>query len=254
MNKEKKLLLQRNIFVMILFIAFGTIIISEKSAQFLLPKAEEKIKSYFEEHYEGIKEEVSLGKATYQNQKYQMKVTSKENKDYYFIITYKNKKYSSTYKEDYVKGKTFLKKLETKLTKKAQEKTNKKTKVQIPLSLDKYTEKVKERIIKEEDLFDLKFYKIKTEITEQWDSTLITNQITEFITNCEKYGMNPKSYTFTITDKNEITQSVEISNVTNEWLNNSEKEQIISDIIKKKESKLLKENKISYQYLNEGGQ
>ena len=66
--------------------------------------------------------------------------------------------------------------------------------------------------------------------------------------------MNPKSYTFTITDKNEITQSVEISNVTNEWLNNSEKEQIKSDIIKKKESKLLKENKISYQYLNEGGQ
>ena len=58
--------------------------------------------------------------------------------------------------------------------------------------------------------------------------------------------MTPKSYTITITNKNDITESIEIKNITKEV-----SKEIINDIINDEKSDLLKENKITYKYLNQ---
>mgnify|MGYP003318804429 CR=1 FL=1 len=49
---------------------------------------------------------------------------------------------------------------------------------------------------------------------------------------------------------NEITESIEISNIDNDFINNEYKEQILSDIINNKKSDLLDEYKITFKHLN----
>ena len=44
--------------------------------------------------------------------------------------------------------------------------------------------------------------------------------------------------------------SVEINNITEDFINNKDNIQIIDDIIKDNNSKLLNDNKITYKYLN----
>ena len=62
--------------------------------------------------------------------------------------------------------------------------------------------------------------------------------------------ITPKNYTLTITNQKEITNSIEIANITTEFINNPHKEEIIRDIINDKKSLLLKESKITYKYKN----
>lgn len=251
LNKQKKLLLQRNIFVLVIFIIFGSIIMSEKSAQFLIPKAEEKLTAYIDENYSDIKDEIELGKVEYKNQKYQMKVKSKINSNYYFYIYYKNKKYSSTYKKDYIEGESYFSYLTTKMSKDIAKKTKEDSKVIIINTLDSFTDKVQEAIIKEDNLLQLKFYNIEKDIAiTKWNSKDISNDISFFIKLCEDKKINPKSYTITITNSKDITESIKIKNITSDFLNNPLKEQIIEDILNNKNSDLLKNNKISYEYLN----
>ena len=80
---------------------------------------------------------------------------------------------------------------------------------------------------------------------------LVTNkdyysQVNKFI---EK-EINPKSYTITINNLDDITETIEIYNITNEFVNNKDKEQILSDIMKNKKSDLLDENNITFKHLN----
>ena len=251
LNKQKKLLLQRNIFVLIILIVFGVIIISEKSAQFLIPKAEEKLTSYIDSNYSEIRDDIILGDVEYKNQKYQMKIKAKENSNYYFYLYYKNKKYSSTYKKDYVEGEAYFSYLKKKMSKDISKKTKEAVKINIINTLDSFTDKVQEAIIKEDNLLELKFYTIEKEFTPtKWKSDDICNDITFFVTLCQNKGINPKSYTFIITNSKDITQSIKITKITDEFIDNPERKQIIEDILNNKNSDLLKNNKISYKYLN----
>lgn len=242
MNKQKKLLLERSIFILVVFVCLGIIVITEKFGNIMIPKATKKINTYIEDKYKDLN--LKTNKVEFKNTTYTMKVESKENKNHYFYINYYNRKLTDTYKKDYVEGKNLLTYIKKKLKKEINNKTNTNCDIEITSTLDKYTDIVKERIIKEDNLLELKFFIIKKElIIDKWDEGTISNRINRFLEKFE--NINPKSYTITITNKEDITESIEIKNITNKI-----NKEIISDIINNKKSDLLKENKITYKYLN----
>lgn len=242
MNKQKKLTLERGIFVVIVFVLLGIIVITEKFGNIMIPKATKKINTYIEDKYKNLN--LKTNKVTFKNTTYTMKVESKENKNHYFYINYYNRKITDTYKKDYVEGKNLLTYIKKKLKKEINNKTNANCDIEITSTLNEYTNIVKERIIKEDNLLELKFFIIKRElIIDNWDEETITNKINNFLEKFE--DITPKSYTITITNKEDITESIEIKNITNKVT-----KEIISDIINNKKSDLLKENKITYKQLN----
>lgn len=242
MNKQKKLTLERGIFVVIVFVLLGIIVITEKFGNIMIPKATKKINTYIEDKYKNLN--LKTNKVTFKNTTYTMKVESKENKNHYFYINYYNRKITDTYKKDYVEGKNLLTYIKKKLKKEINNKTNTNCDIEITSTLNEYTNIVKERIIKEDNLLELKFFIIKKElIIDNWDEETITNKINNFLEKFE--DITPKSYTITITNKEDITESIEIKNITNKVT-----KEIISDIINNKKSDLLKENKITYKQLN----
>ena len=244
MNKQKKLLLGRGIFVFIVFVALGVIVFTEKFGSIMIPKIEKKINNYIEEKYKG--KNLNTNKVTFKNTTYTMKVESKENKHHYFYIKYFNKKISDTYKKDYIEGKNLLDYIKKKLKKEINSQTSTNCDIEITSTLDKYTSTVQEKIIKEDNLLELKFFIVKKEIIiDDWNEENITNKVNSFIDKFTSNNITPKSFTITITNKNDLTESIEIKNITNKVNKN-----IISDIIKDKKSDLLKENKITYKYLN----
>ena len=243
MNKQKKLTLQRGIFVFIVFVALGVIVVTEKFGNIMIPKVTKKLNTYIEENYKDLN--LNTNEVTYKNTTYTMKVESKENKHHYFYINYYNKQITDTYKKDYIEGKNLLNYIKKKLKKDINTKTNINCDVEITSTLDKYTNIVREKIIKEDNLLELKFYIIKKElIIDKWDEETITNKINNFLSNFT--DITPKSYTITVTNKDDITESIEIKNITKEV-----SKEIINDIIKDEKSDLLKENKITYKYLNQ---
>lgn len=242
MNKQKKLSLERGIFVFIVFVLLGVIVVTEKFGSIMIPKVTKKINTYIENNYKDLN--LKTNEITYKNTTYTMKVESKENKNHYFYINYYNRKITDTYKKDYIEGKNLLKHIKKVLKKEINTKTNTNCDIEITSTLDKYTDIVKEKIIKEDNLLELKFYIIKKELViDKWDEETITNKINNFLDNFN--NITPKSYTITITNKNDITESIEIKNIKEKI-----SKEIINDIINDEKSDLLKENKITYKYLN----
>lgn len=244
MNKQKKLQLERGIFVFIIFVVLGVIVCTEKFGSLLIPRVEKKMNTYIEEKYKDL--DIKTNEIKFKNTTYTMKVENKENKNHYFYVKYYNKKITDTYKKDYLEGKTLLKHIKNKLKEEINNKTNTNCEVETTSTLDKYTSIVREKIIQEDNLLELKFYIIKKELViSDWDEETITKKVNEFIDKLNTNNITPKSYTITITNKNDLTESIEIKNITDKVTKD-----IISDIINDKKSDLLKENKITYKYLN----
>lgn len=251
MNKGQKLVIERGIFTFIITVLFGLIIVNEKKDAILLPRIQKQFDSYIEENYKDIKTEIKTSEIIKESPVYKMKIISKENENYFFYIEYKDKKITDTYQDDYIEGKTFLKSLENKIQDEIKSTTKENCNIEIIATLDKYTSQVKERILKEENLKELKFYSINIELEiNNWNSIEITKMITEKLNIYEKNNITPKYYKVTINNKNDITQSIEISNLTSEFITNKYKEQIIKDILSDNNTELLKQSKITYQYLN----
>ena len=250
MKKQKRLLFARSIFLFVIIIAFGIIIFTEKAGGIFLPKAQEKISKYIEDKYKDEKDNFNLGKVTFKNTTYTMKVYNKENKYHYFYINYYHKKITDTYKKDYIEGKTILSHIKKKLKKEIEKETNTSCEIIILNKLNDYTSIVQNRIIKEDNLKELKFYNIKKEILiKEWNTKEITDKLIKTINTYKENNITPKNYIITITNKEDVTESIEIT-LTDEFINNDSKDKIISDIINDNNSKLLKENKITYKYLN----
>lgn len=249
MKKEKRLLLARNIFTFSIIMIFTIIIVIEKKETIILPKVENKITQYIENTYP--KEDLQLGKIKYNNEKYSMKVSSTKNKKRYFYIYYSNKTITDTYQEDYIKGKTLLTSIEKELQKTIKKKTNKEPTIKIETTLDQFTDTVRERIIKEDNLLELKIYIIIDELLiKNWNQQEILKEIENYISIYNKEKITPKKFNLTITNQKEITNSIEISNITSEFINNLEKKEIINDIINDRNTSLLKKSKITYKYKN----
>ena len=249
MKKQKKLLFARNIFFFFIIIIFTIIIMSEKKDTILIPKATKKITSYIENKYN--KDDFKLGDVSYKNNKYTMKVSSKENNKRYFFIYYTKTGITDSYQNDYIEGKSFLSNLKKDLEKSIKSIVNTKVTVEIPTTLDQYTDTVRKRILNEDNLLELKFYIIKEELLiKKWDPVEIEKQIEQCITKYTNSNITPKSFTIIINNDNEITESIEINNLTTDFINNPSKIEIINDILNDNNSILLKTNKITYVYKN----
>ena len=249
MNTKNSLVYGRAIFFLIVFVSFGLIIMNEKGGALFSTKIKEKINTYIEENYSDIKNSINQSNINYKNTEYKMKITSKENKNLYFYIIYKKGNIKDTYKEDYLQGKSLINHLQNNLNKQIKEQTNEEYTVKIDKNLDDFNSKLKEIIINENDLLSIKFYTLEKDIeVNNWDYQKITNEIIKYIDKNNKLNITPKSYKFTLINNKDITTSLIISNITNEFVNNPYSSQIIYSILTKQQSDILKASNITYEY------
>ena len=85
MNKQRNLLYGQALFAILIIVAFGLIIINEKKTIILLPKIQKKIDIYIDEKYNNINN-INKSKIRWKDNKYILKVTSKENKNFPYQI------------------------------------------------------------------------------------------------------------------------------------------------------------------------
>lgn len=251
MKEQKKLTLGMAIFTFIIFVAFGVVILNEKSAPHFIPRIEKKLLTYIDEKYKDEKEDFTISKTKYEKTKYQLKITNKKNKNLYFTIYYDQKNIKDTYKEDYQEGKTLLTTLSKNLEKNLTNTYKQQFKVIIPKTLNKYSSQVRDNLIVKNNLKNLKIYTLETTFNVKWNTNDIGNKLITLNNDLKQQELTPKSYKITITNIKDITQSIKISNLTSQIIEDSTTlSSIISDIINNENSELLKQNNISYKYLN----
>lgn len=196
MNKLK---LQYSIFFAIVVFIFGVIVINEKLTPYFEKKANQKINDYIEEKYSDLNN-IKKDKTKKINTKYEKILRNKYNNNYYFKITYKNKKITDTYKKDYVEGYTFLKYISKKIEKDIKEKVKKDYEVIIDTKLNDFNQETQNKIIKEEDLLSSKIYSLKIKINTKEEINSIYDMIIYIDDKLKKENIIPKSYTFNIND------------------------------------------------------
>ena len=251
MSKKNRLLLGRGIFIIIIIVAFGLIIVNEKADLLFKEKANKKMDQYIDEKYPDLLNHINKEDTIFLNNSFQKKITSKKNKNLYFYIRYKNKIVTDTFKKDYEEGESLFQHLNQTLEKEIQTKTNIKCKIIQTQKLNHYSEKVQERILKEEDLLSLKYYYLKTDLLiDNWNKEEITKEIVNIIKEMDQHNITPKYYEITVSNSKEITTSITISNIESDYITLNNKEEIIEDILNNKNTKQVKEQKIIFKYEN----
>ena len=246
MNSKNSLLIGRGIFVIIVVVAFGLIIMNEKGGDLFKAKVEKRFETYLNDNYEDILNTTKKGKINYKNNVFTQKIISNKNKNLYFILEYKNKKYSDTYQKDYVEGLSLLSYLNKNIEKEIKSKTKIECEVEATTTLDKDSKAVQEALLKEENILELRYYYIKKELLiSDWKKESITNEIVNIINKLKEKNITPKYYEITITNESDITESITISNINESFLERDDKEEIINDILNDKETERLKESKIT---------
>lgn len=233
-------------FFLISFTLLGFIVVEEKKVDIMMPKVEKKIDTYLKEHYVSIKTELKKEKLIYdeKNKKFIQKITNHQNKNLYFYLSYQKKKIISTYKEDYQYGKTLL----THIEKNLEEQINDKTiKVKINTPLNKMSQEVKEQLLKEKNLKNLKIYTIEKDLkVDFFTLPYILQAINQLSIEHKANQISPKNYTLTITNRSDITQSIKIENLI---LPNNYIKEIITGVLTNDKTTETKYN-IKYSYLN----
>lgn len=248
MKEQKKLTLGMAIFSFILFVCFGVIIVTEKSAPYFSTRIDKKLNEYLKNNYTSIINDFNIGNTNYKNTVYQLKITSQENKDLYFYLKYSNRKITDTYQEDYLEGKTLLTKISKDIEQELNKKYSKDFNVKILTTLDKFSNQVRSKIIKEENIISLPIYSLETNITTIWNTQSITIEIQNFHNTLVQDNIKPKSYNLTIIDTNKENKSIKINNLTKDIIeNNDNLTIIINEILSGKNSDILKENNITYK-------
>lgn len=245
MNEKNKLMLQMGIFFILVFGIFTYIVLNEKKTIILTPKVEEKILQYIDNNYATEKSNLDIGKIKYIKDKntYQIKLSNTKNKNLYFYVKYKKKKITSTYKKDYIEGNSLYNSFENKYKNDINN-----IKVNFTNKLNKYPTTIRNQIINE-DIKTLPIYNIEKELTiEKHAKDDIITAITNFYNQNKELGYNPKEYTLTIVDKNDISFAVKIENLTENLITNNINE-IISAIIKN-DSNIKTKYSINYNYIN----
>ena len=82
---------------------------------------------------------------------------------------------------------------------------------------------------------------------ENWNSTEITNSINNLIYKFNEKNITPKNFQIRITNKEDITESITIKNIKNNFVLIQNNEQIIKDILNNNNSNLLKQYEITYK-------
>lgn len=252
MKEQKKLTLGMTIFAFFVFVSFGIIIVTEKSAPYFSPRIDKKLNAYLKENYTSIINELQIGNTNYEKTIYQLKITSSKNKDLYFYIKYSNRKITDTYQEDYKEGKNLLKKISTNLEKELEKKYNQNFSVTILKTLDKFSNQIKEKLIQEENISSLPIYSLDTEIQTKFSKDEIGKTIKLFHKQLLDDNITPKSYNLTIIDKEKENKSIKINNLTKEIIEDDKTLlTIIDNITNGRNSNILKDNNITYEQIKE---
>ena len=246
MKEQNKLTLQMSLLFFVVFVFFGVVIVTEKLSPLKIPRVTQKIEVYLKDNYEDELDNLEMEKVTYKNLRYETIVKNKENEQLYFKIYYENKKITDTYKKDYLEGKTLIKAKEKEI----QNNIKKKTKTVYKIKLDKlntYSESKQKELLTSKKPETLTLYNIESKVSvEKLNVDNIINVISIFYENANNKDITPKTFTFEITtDK----KNLRIENIPRDIIESEELKTIINDIIKKKESKILDDYKISYEYL-----
>ena len=245
---ESKLLFEMTIFFFIVVLCFGLLIIKEKSESFKKDKANKKIIEYIDTNYKDIKNEFKKDKLKYKNNAYSMKIYNNDNKDLNFTINYKNKKITSTYKEDYLEGKSLFTVLEKtmndKLIKNNSDNYYKNLKITYDLKLNNCTDIIKNKLIKGN--YDLSLYTINDKRSINLNSETLQSELIKLHEYIISLKLNPKDYNLTYTDINNETKSINII-VSEETLKNGVD---VGKIIIENDEKSLNLNNIKVKYLN----
>lgn len=240
MKKKNSLYLGQIFLFLLVFISFGTIIVTSK---YLVPHITSKLNTYLKDNYKDILKDVKVSKLYLKNESYYLKVMNKENNKLYFTLTYTNKKVISTYQKDYVEGSTLLTSLGKELS------TSDYT-VTFNTKLNEYTTDVKERLLKEDNLATLPVYTVNAELyLSNFTNEDIAATITSFNNKLSTTKYTPKDYVLTIKDKTS-TKALKISGLTPTLIESSSFNSIISAIMNKEKDPILSNNNITYKYLN----
>ncbi len=239
----QKLKIQYAIFFAIVLFCFGFIVISQKLTPIFEKKADKEINAYIEENFNDLKD-VRKEKTNYINNKYTKIIRHKDNKNYYFKISYKNKKITDTHKKDYVEGSTFLKYISKKIQKEIKDKVQKEYTVIISSKLNKFSEKTKVNIIKEKDLLSSEIFTLEIKVESEFNTYSLTNSLTSIHNKLLNNNIKAESYNFIISDS-KSNKEMKINNLKI----NKNLKYILTDIINDKESDYLKQNNITYEIL-----
>ena len=232
------------IFSILVFGIFTYIIIYEKKDIVLSPKIEEKLLKYIDEKYISLKNDLTISKVKHikDENTYQIKLSNNNNKNLYFFVNYKNRKITDTYQSDYVEGMSLYSNLEKEYKKKL-----KNSSLDFYKKLNEYPETIRQQVINQ-DTIKLPLYRVSTELTiNNHTQKTIINSISKFYLKNKELGYSPKEYEIVLVDKNDISFSVKISNLTENLIINNINE-IISAIILN-DSNIMKKYSIKYQYI-----
>ena len=233
------------IFFLFTFVSLAFIVIKEKYNLILIPKIQTKMINYINKNYKELKH--SKTKYSVSNNSYNMKVYNKENKNLYFMVYYKHKKITDTYKKDYIEGNTLLKHYENSIKNDLSNKKYSNIKIAFTHKLNEYTKLVQDRLIKNENIKELSIYNINVDINiKDFNKNNIIKELNSLYDYIKNKKCNPKNIIITITDEKDITKAVEIKGINKNNINNLDS--IISDIIDNKE--LDSKYNITYKYLN----
>ena len=246
MKEQNKLTLQMSLLFFVVFVFFGVVIVNEKLSPLKIPRVTQKIEVYLKDNYEDELDNLEMEKVTYKNLRYETIVKNKDNNDLYFKVYYENKKITDTYKKDYVEGKTLIKAKEKEIQLNIKRKTNTLYKVKLD-KLNSYSEAKQKELLTSKKPESLSLYNIEANVSvEKINLDSIINVINIFYENANEKNITPKSFTFVI-ESNKKTLRIE--NIPSDIINSEELKTIINDIINKKESKILEDYDISYEYL-----
>ena len=211
-KNESKLFTEMIIFFFMVILCFGLLIIKEKSNSIRSNKINKTINNYIDTNYKDLKDEFIIGKTTRKNNLYYKKIVNNKNKYLNFIITYKNNKISSTYKEDYLEGRSLFNVLEKQMNEKLNNINKgdnyKALKVSYDIKLNNCTNNIKNKLIKGN--YDLSLYTINDSKTINLNEVEIQNEIQKLHNYILSLKLNPKNYRLTYTDLNNETKSITI--------------------------------------------
>lgn len=248
MKERNKLTLQMSLLFFVIFVFFGVVVVNEKLSPLKIPKVTEKINVYINDKYKDILNDVNINEVEYKEMKYQTKIVSKKNDNYYFYIFYENKKITDTYKKDYLEGQSILEYQKEKIIENIKNKTKTTYNITMSKTLDKYTDNIKEKIITTKEPENLKIYDLEaTILVSKYNADYISKTIMIYDENLQSKNINPKTYTFIVTNTDNQELAVKITNLNRDIIQNDDFTKIINDIINKKKSNLLSNYEIDYE-------
>ena len=214
LKEDKKLIIGMTVFSLFVFIIFSFIIINEKTLLYSKTKQKKKLINYIEKKYPNTNwnyKEIQQKKNTYS-----MKVVATTNKNYFFFVTYQNKKISDTYQKDYIKGASILNYTQKKLEQEIKKKTKKEYKVKIIAPLNQFSKQTQKKIIEEENILALNIYSLELKINTKWNKEEIIEEIKKEVSSLENLGIKPNSYQIIVSNKNKQKQTFELNDITKE--------------------------------------